>query len=281
MNPTESYLLTTLAALMNIDRAELSCTTPLDEQGVDSFVGLRLVKKIEKSSVWRSRSKPSTTTRTSATSLPRSTLAPCAPDYSNSLYRRMHNMMQHNDTPVWSRLSSQQRSRWFLYQLDGSVQGQHNNVFAARVHGALDRARLAPALAALAARHPMLRTCLRDWQGEPQQCVQDQVQIALHETDAAALGEEALLARVRADAVLPFALESAPLMRAHLYHSAPDSCVLMLVFDHLVCDGWSYWQVLTELGELLQGRDLPAQEGEQGSYLEFVEWQESLAASPA
>ncbi|UUZ50680.1 condensation domain-containing protein [Massilia sp. B-10] len=126
----------------------------------------------------------------------------------------------------------------------------------------------------------MLRTCLRDWQGEPQQCVQDQVQIALHETDAAALGEEALLARVRADAVLPFALESAPLMRAHLYHSAPDSCVLMLVFDHLVCDGWSYWQVLTELGELLQGRDLPAQEGEQGSYLEFVEWQESLAASP-
>lgn len=37
MNPTESYLLTTLAALMNIDRAELSCTTPLDEQGVDSF----------------------------------------------------------------------------------------------------------------------------------------------------------------------------------------------------------------------------------------------------
>lgn len=48
MNPTESYLLTTLAALMNIDRAELSCTTPLDEQGVDSFVGLRLVKKIEK-----------------------------------------------------------------------------------------------------------------------------------------------------------------------------------------------------------------------------------------
>jgi acyl carrier protein len=48
MNPTESYLLTTLATLMNIDRAELSCTTPLDEQGVDSFVGLRLVKKIEK-----------------------------------------------------------------------------------------------------------------------------------------------------------------------------------------------------------------------------------------
>ena len=48
MNPTENYLLNTLAALMDIDGAELCCVTPLDQQGVDSFVGLRLAKKIEK-----------------------------------------------------------------------------------------------------------------------------------------------------------------------------------------------------------------------------------------
>jgi acyl carrier protein len=48
MNPTENYLLNTLATLMNVDGAELCCTTPLEEQGVDSFVGLRFVKKIEK-----------------------------------------------------------------------------------------------------------------------------------------------------------------------------------------------------------------------------------------
>jgi acyl carrier protein len=48
MNTTESYLLNTLAALMNVDHSDLCTSTPLDEQGVDSFVGLRLAKKIEK-----------------------------------------------------------------------------------------------------------------------------------------------------------------------------------------------------------------------------------------
>ncbi|HEU4845295.1 MAG TPA: amino acid adenylation domain-containing protein, partial [Burkholderiaceae bacterium] len=193
----------------------------------------------------------------------------------------MPNMMQHNDTPVWSRLSSQQRSRWFLYQLDGSVQGQHNNVFAARVHGDLDAARLGTALAALAARHPMLRTCFRDWQGEPQQRVLEQVQVPLHETDAGALTEAALLTQVRADGAIAFALEAAPLMRAHLYRRGADSCVLMLVFDHLVCDGWSYWQLLGELGELLQGRALAEAGADQASYLDFVAWQEDLCAGAA
>ena len=47
-NTTESYLLNTLASLMNVDGTDLCCVTPLDQQGVDSFVGLRLAKRIEK-----------------------------------------------------------------------------------------------------------------------------------------------------------------------------------------------------------------------------------------
>lgn len=48
MNTTETYLATTLAALMNVEVTDLCSETPLDQQGVDSFVGLRLAKRIEK-----------------------------------------------------------------------------------------------------------------------------------------------------------------------------------------------------------------------------------------
>lgn len=48
MNPTENFLLTSLASLMLVDVEQLSITTPLDEQGVDSFVGLRFIRAIEK-----------------------------------------------------------------------------------------------------------------------------------------------------------------------------------------------------------------------------------------
>lgn len=48
MNHTEEFLLASLASLMHVDVAQLSATAPLDEQGVDSFVGLRFIKNIEK-----------------------------------------------------------------------------------------------------------------------------------------------------------------------------------------------------------------------------------------
>lgn len=43
----EQYLHTALAELMAIDPAQLSLTTPLTEQGVDSLIGLRLARKIQ------------------------------------------------------------------------------------------------------------------------------------------------------------------------------------------------------------------------------------------
>ena len=80
MNPTENYLLNTLAALMDIDGAELCCVTPLDQQGVDSFVGLRLAKKIEKDTGVAISLRSISTIPICATSRRRSTPAPPAPD---------------------------------------------------------------------------------------------------------------------------------------------------------------------------------------------------------
>lgn len=48
MKETEQFLINTLAVLMKIEPAELSLTSSLEEQGVDSFVGLRLIRIIQK-----------------------------------------------------------------------------------------------------------------------------------------------------------------------------------------------------------------------------------------
>jgi aryl carrier-like protein len=48
MSKTEQLLLDTLAHLLKEPAASLSLTTPIDEQGVDSFLGLRFARGIHK-----------------------------------------------------------------------------------------------------------------------------------------------------------------------------------------------------------------------------------------
>ncbi|MFS2008240.1 acyl carrier protein [Duganella sp. CT11-25] len=48
MSKTEQLLLLTLAHLLKAPAESLSLTVPIDEQGVDSFLGLRFVRAIQK-----------------------------------------------------------------------------------------------------------------------------------------------------------------------------------------------------------------------------------------
>jgi acyl carrier protein len=48
MNEIETFLITNLASLMKVEPDTLSLTMTFDEQGVDSLVGLRFIKKIHK-----------------------------------------------------------------------------------------------------------------------------------------------------------------------------------------------------------------------------------------
>jgi hypothetical protein len=182
-------------------------------------------------------------------------------------------MITSTATDVWLPLSAAQRSRWFLYQMDAGNQGSHNNGFAMRVHGVLDPLRLEAALQELIRRHPMLRARFRAAQGEPQQSIMQDATPALHVSRVAGLEPEALRQRVAADCALPFALHQPPLMRAHLYQCDGAHGVLLLVFDHIVCDGWSYWQLIEELGQLLDGSAAPAT-APQAGYADYVHWQQ-------
>jgi amino acid adenylation domain-containing protein len=186
---------------------------------------------------------------------------------------------------IWLPLSAAQRSRWFLYQLDPATRGAHNIGFAARVTGSLDAGSLSLALHALAKRHPMLRGRFRTLDGEPQQCVDDNVSLVVTEESVPAHQEEQLRQQVRAAFARPFDLNVGPLLHAHLYHISETETVMLLVFDHLICDGWSFWQIMKELGEQLATITDGSVHGitdqpESASYLDFVATQRDWLASP-
>ncbi|WP_369981515.1 non-ribosomal peptide synthase/polyketide synthase [Xanthomonas bundabergensis] len=181
----------------------------------------------------------------------------------------------------WMPLSAAQRSRWFLYRLNPDSQGGHNNAFSAVVHGQLAADDLSHALRRLALRHPMLRVRFREDAGEVEQSVAQSADVPLILDDTDALDDEALLQRVRNDAAQAFDLFRQPPIRAGLYRRGDGTQVLLLAFDHIAVDGWSYWRLLEELGELLGGEAAEWEDSDSAaSYEGYIRWQEQWLQSP-
>lgn len=171
-----------------------------------------------------------------------------------------------------------------------------------RIDGPLDREALRNALGAIVERHPALRTSfahnpalspaqvaqhLREYAqtrivpaGVFLQTVLPAVPVNLAGHDLAPLSASARWQELHrlmeeelrrdADHLVP------PRMRPLLFRLAPDDHVLLLVLDHLVCDGWSVRIIERELYHLylrfsgLSDRRLPLP---QASYADFSAWQ--------
>src|SRR6185503_2360395 len=148
-------------------------------------------------------------------------------------------------------LSLAQQRIWFLQRLEGG--GAYNIPLALRLGGRLDAAALERALAAVIARHELLRTTFPERDGQPVQRIH--AAIAMNATvpviDLSTLPPEAGLAeaRRRADdhARRPFDIERGPLLRAELVRLAAEDHVLLLCLHHLVADGASLPILIGEL----------------------------------
>ncbi|HKR75047.1 MAG TPA: condensation domain-containing protein, partial [Rhodanobacter sp.] len=145
-----------------------------------------------------------------------------------------------------------QREIWLAAKLGEEASLAYNEAVALHLAGALDRNALHDALQALVDRHDALRSTF-DPNGETL-CVAGSNTLAWQLTDLStqnAPAREAALAARRAAAVLtPFALEHGPLFRAELVCLGEAEHVLVLCAHHLVCDGWSWWVIVRELGAL-------------------------------
>jgi amino acid adenylation domain-containing protein len=175
-------------------------------------------------------------------------------------------------------LSFAQQRLWFLHRLDPESVA-YNLPLALRLRGPLDAGALRTALGDTVRRHEVLRTTFRESGGEPLQVVAPPAPVRLETLDLERAGGERgadWRAVVRRQARRPFDLARGPLMRAHLLRLVAEDHVLLVVFHHVVADGWSLQVFVRDLGTFYaaaaEGRaaqldELPIQ------YADFAAWQ--------
>ncbi|MFI6057612.1 condensation domain-containing protein [Streptomyces sp. NPDC051286] len=169
-------------------------------------------------------------------------------------------------------LSFAQQRLWFMQQIDPDTT-LYNVPTVLRLRGDLDHGRLGRALAALVARHEVLRTTYETASGIPHQVVAAPGEVALPYTDLIGKGEPAAeAARITAEVgARVFDLAVGPPLRAHLLRLGSDEHHLVVTFHHIAIDGWSVEIFFRELGELYGGAD--AGSGPALQYADYAVWQ--------
>ena len=175
-------------------------------------------------------------------------------------------------------LSFTQQRIWFLDQLYPGLVA-YNSSIAIRFSGSLDARALEGSWNEVLRRHDVLRTVIKTFQGAPaQQIVPYQpVRLARKEVGMSGAGrKEAAYRLVVEEARVPFDLRVGPLYRATLLDAGEQEHILILIFHHIVFDGWSTGILLRELvagyeaalrGESAGLPELPIQ------YADFAVWQ--------
>ena len=148
-----------------------------------------------------------------------------------------------------------QRELWLASHLGEDASLAYNESVSLHLRGALDVARLQRAMQAVAERHDALRASFGP-DGETF-CVLEPAPLPLPLVDLSALADDARAVQLaehrRAGVETPFALEQGRLFRAELLRLAPQEHVLLMHAHHIVCDGWSWWVIVRELGAAYGG----------------------------
>lgn len=144
------------------------------------------------------------------------------------------------------------QERLFFLELYEPGTALYNDALRVDLSGPLDVDALTRALARLGERHEILRTSLVLEGGGPLQRIQPSLALPWRVTDLSSepAAEEHAAALVRAAAVRPFELETAPLWRAELLRLDPARHVLVLAMHHAISDGASMGVLFDDWSEL-------------------------------
>ena len=144
-----------------------------------------------------------------------------------------------------------QRELWLATRLEAEATLAYNESVALQLDGALDADALAAALGDVVRAHDALRAGIGP-DGESF-WVPERSSFMLQRLDLSALSPRAQAAAVaerrRAGVRTPFVLEQGELFRAELLVLSPGSHLLLMHAHHIVCDGWSWWVMVRELGQ--------------------------------
>ncbi len=175
-------------------------------------------------------------------------------------------------------LTDAQQELLLATRMGPEASASFNESITIHLRGALDMAALDVALNRLVARHEALRTTFAD-DGKMQR-VAPALAVELPLVDLSALAPEAqtraLAGRIETETTTPFDLARGPLLRAALVRLAEDRHDLVLTVQHIVCDGWSFANVVSDLAALSSGRPLAAP----GAFREYARWLREKQTSP-
>ncbi|GAA3768024.1 amino acid adenylation domain-containing protein [Streptomyces phyllanthi] len=189
-------------------------------------------------------------------------------------------MLRAGERPDVLPLSYAQQRLWFLSQWE-ETGTSYNLPVALRLSGPLDREALEQALSDITDRHESLRTVFVERGDRPVQSVlaPGAVRPGLVHRE---VSEAEVEAAMRAAADHRFDLAAQPPMVAHLFTTGQEDHVLLLVFHHIICDGWSLGPLMRDLSaayaartrsEAPQWDELPVQ------YADYALWQRDLLGS--
>jgi amino acid adenylation domain-containing protein len=171
--------------------------------------------------------------------------------------------------------SSGQKRLWLLCTLDPAANLAYHLNGGARIRGPLHADALAATLHEVARRHEVLRTTLREENGDIVQIVHPAWQWDPAPEDAAGLDQDDLIARWRHTTT---DLAGGPLFRARVIRISDDEHVLLLSLHHAIADGWSLTVLLTEIATVYRaltgGTPLPP--GPAVQYGDVAHWQRTL-----
>ncbi|GGV68742.1 hypothetical protein GCM10010277_78250 [Streptomyces longisporoflavus] len=192
-------------------------------------------------------------------------------------------------------LSYAQQRLWFISRWEETGAG-YNLPLALRLSGPLDRAALEQALCDVTDRHESLRTVFAERDDQPVQTVlapeAGRPRLLYREVPEAGIG-----AAIRAAADHRFDLSAHPPLLAHLFRTdegrtgggrtgegrtGEEEHVLLLVFHHIVCDGWSLGPLLRDLSTAYAARTRgadPAMDELPVQYADYALWQRDLLGS--
>ncbi|MFD7513101.1 condensation domain-containing protein, partial [Streptomyces sp. NPDC059853] len=164
----------------------------------------------------------------------------------------------------------------------------YHNVETLRLAGPFDEAAFRAALAAVVARHPVLRTSFDlNRYSEPLQLVHTRATTPLTVTDLRGLdaaGQEAALAElVREQQREALPLDRAPLWRMAVHLLSDDAFQWTITEHHAILDGWSLASTLAEISAGYRARQAgrhPRPEPPRSTFRDFVAAERAALASP-
>ncbi|WP_411845596.1 amino acid adenylation domain-containing protein [Roseibacillus persicicus] len=148
-------------------------------------------------------------------------------------------------------LTEAQQEIWLACQLGHEASCAFNEATSLVFEGSLDSTALEKALNTVVNHHDALRSSF-DLDGDTWS-IADRVEVPFRHQDLSGLSDEekgeAIQLATQTQALTPFDLQTAPLLRAKLTKVSEDRHILFLTAHHIVADGWSFNVLIENLSD--------------------------------